>query len=405
MKKIVSAILLAFAISFFMPVHPAQAYFMSGAQERQVGNVVIEEFEKIHNTWDDPYVDKIAEELVKYNPDALNFDDGKHDRFLCYPKIMTGGVSMASETPGGQVYMHKELLDLVFSIPFDGKIHYKDQAPQDGTNLYHRAMLGAVMSHEFSHWHNDDFRRKIHAFYSDEELRDIVGQNMQFSSDGVYRLMMNIATSKEVHMKNADVSMDNERKADLMGQKLLSHTQFMSPGSMVGFLRRMELNEAQESNNSSYSFEVNYNPHPETAERIQNAKKYLADLSHDRVTFKGDSFYLDGKPFMGTGKMQGRVDVAAEDRTYFLAGQIARAINEGTFHKGMVKLIPVSGSQKDFKDATDCYMAFQTRAGKLFVADLLRLKKGEAAAIYAHEKRANWSDDAKFFMTFADSLS
>ena len=108
---------------------------------------------------------------------------------------------------------------------------------------------------------------------------------------------------------------------------------------------------------------------------------------------------------MGTGKMQGRVDVAAEDRTYFLAGQIARAINEGTFHKGMVKLIPVSGSQKDFKDATDCYMAFQTRAGKLFVADLLRLKKGEAAAIYAHENRANWSDDAKFFMAFADSLS
>ena len=257
MKKIVSAILLAFAISFFVPVHPAQAYFMSGEQERQVGNVVIEEFEKIHNTWDDPYVDKIAEELVKYNPDALNFDDGKHARFLRYPKIMTGGVSMASETPGGQVYMHKELLDLVFSIPFDGKIHYTDQAPQDGTNLYHRAMLGAVMSHEFSHWHNDDFRRKIHAFYSDDELKNIVGQNMQFSSDGVYRLMMNIANSKEVHMKNADVSMNDERNADLMGQKLLTHTQFMSPGSMVGFLRRMELNEAQESNNSSYSFEVN----------------------------------------------------------------------------------------------------------------------------------------------------
>lgn len=47
---------------------------------------------------------------------------------------------------------------------------------------------------------------------------------------------------------------------------------------------------------------------------------------------------------METEKIQGRDDVAAEDRTYFLAGQIARAINEGTFHKGMVKLIPVSSS-------------------------------------------------------------
>ena len=69
------------------------------------------------------------------------------------------------------------------------------------------------------------------------------------------------------------------------------------------------------------------NDHRSLSERYDVAIDYISKLSNGRVEIRNDLLYLDGQKFMGKGRLPARRDVTAYDRTIYVAGHLASAIN------------------------------------------------------------------------------
>ncbi|MBQ1416870.1 MAG: hypothetical protein IIY91_06115, partial [Selenomonas sp.] len=115
----------------------------------------------------------------------------------------------------------------------------------------------------------------------------------------------------------------------------------------------------------------------------------ISDYSFGRVTFRNQKFYLDGKPFFGTGTLQGTNKVSSLDRTYYVAGQIAKSIHQGSWGNNKIAFAKVYESDDiHTADITDVYLIFADHQTKSFgVIDRLKLKPNESIYLLGETDR------------------
>lgn len=358
----------------------AAAYTFSDSDEHFYGAILSDEYESASHAWDSPFLRGIQEELLQYNPSLLNFNDGRHSRYLLPVKESAAPAIDATTMPAGQIYITTQMVNFALTIPASGQIELRNRGVQNEENIYQRSMLGAVMAHECAHWYNRDFQRKIDTLYGDAGLQQLLGNDYkQRSADKLLAIMTDIACNKTE--ANAKISIANEYLADKQAVEFLNNSLKFSTGSLVSFLYRMKLNEGLYAVSGADNIDANpYNPHPDTAERIRRLEQQITDYSFGRVTFHNQKFYLDGKPFFGTGTLQGTNKVSSLDRTYFVAGQVANAIHKGCWGNGKIAFYIVYTSDNiHTANITDVYLTFadqQTRS--LGVIDRLKLEPNES---------------------------
>ncbi|MBQ5419634.1 MAG: M48 family metalloprotease [Selenomonas sp.] len=367
----------------------AAAYTISDSAEHFYGAILNDEYESSYHAWDNPFLQGIQAELVKYNPDLLNFNDGRHSRYLPPVKESAAAGIDATTLPAGQIYITTQMINFALTIPPSGNIELRNRGAANEENFYQRAMLGAVLAHECAHWYNRDFQRKIDTLYGDAGLQQLLGKNYQQpSADNILAIMTDIAYNKTA--ANARFSVASEYLADKQAVEFLNNSLMFSTGSLVSFLYRLKLNEDQVKFSGMETINMSeYNPHPDTAERIRRLEQQISDYSFGRVTFQNQKFYLDGKPFFGTGTLQGTNKVSSLDRTYYVAGQIAKSIHQGSWGNNKIAFAKVYESDDiHTADITDVYLIFADHQTKSFgVIDRLKLKPNESIYLLGETDR------------------
>jgi len=403
-RQSIMALALGAAITFSPTI--SDAYVFNDSQEHIIGEILANEYEIKAHSWHNPYLNIIAEELINHNSSKLNLNDGRHSRYLYPVKECTEPGLNATTVPSGRTYISSQMLDFVFSIPSDGEINYRSQGARKGSNLYQRSMMGAVLAHEFSHWYSRDFQRKIDTLYGEAGITKLIGKNHEATRDNLIIIMNDIATNQLI--AGGRFSIENEYLADKQAVEFLNNSQQLSAGSLISFLYRLQMNENKHIvagvNDKEVILANEYNPHPDTAERIRRLENQLTQLSNGRVTFRDKKFYLDGKPFLGTGTLKATNNVSSLDRTYYVAGQVANLIRENSF--GRVRLHPVNANEDENNpNTTEFYLVYDsTINNESRVLDKVSLAPSEALYVrdvVAAPKGYNFTDDAKLVSEIA----
>lgn len=379
----------------------SEAYVCNDASEHIYGNLINDEYANSVRSWDNNFISNIQAELVQYNSNKLNFDDGRHSRYLSPVKESSVPAVDAVTIPAGQIYVSTQMIDFTMTVSPDGKIDLRNQGVHNEENIYQRSMLASVIAHESSHWYNRDFQRKLDSFYGENGLQKLLGNNWATpTKENLELLMKDIAYNKT--SQNANFSVEGEYLADKQAVEFLNNTMKFSSGSLVSFLYRLKNHDNQYALPASAS-RINmteYNPHPDIDARINRLEKQISDYSYGRVTFNNQKFYLDGKPFMGTGVVQGTNKVSTLDRTYYVAGQIANIIHKGCFGTGKIAFYNVYNSD-DIHDAniTDVYLICADKEKNvLHIIDRLKLNPNESQYLLGDKERPSgyeYSYDAK----------
>ena len=366
----------------------SEAYVISDSDEHIYGNFLEDEYGNGVRSWNNDFIFSIQKELVESNPQALNFRDGVHSRYLYPVKECSENGIDASTLPSGRIFLSTQLIDFTMTIPSQDTIDYQNLAEYNEGSLYQCSMLGAVLAHESSHWYNRDFQRKIDNFYGEAGLKALLGSNWNTPSrDNIVTLMEDIAYNKT--QQNAQFSLEGEYLADKQALPFLYNCSRYSAGSLVSFLYRLDKNERKYDIQGIPTVSGNeYNPHPETLERIHRLEKQISDHSYGRITFKDKKFYLDGQPFMGTGYIKGSKTIGSSlDRTYYVAGQLADIIHNGYLGSGKFAFTEVYTNDNIHNaDIEDVYLTCAVGETRYFkVIDRLKLKPHEARYLMGDE--------------------
>ena len=214
LKKYIST--LCFAIMLFS-ANVTEAYVCSDNNEHIYGELIADEYANSVRSWENSFISDIQKELVEYNPDKLNLNDGRHSRYL-YPILESSVPAIDATTlPAGQIYVSSQMINFAMTIPSDGNVDLRNQGVFNEENIYQRSMLGAVIAHEASHWYNRDFQRKLEDFYGEEGLKKLLGDNWNNpTKDTLYLLMEDIANNKT---KNNSRSFNLFRRKFMYGKR------------------------------------------------------------------------------------------------------------------------------------------------------------------------------------------
>ncbi len=376
-------------VTALFAVNISEAYVISDDAEHIYGNYIEDEYANGVRSWDNPLLSRIQKELVEMNPTTLNFKDGAHSRYLYPIKESSVNEVDAVTLPSGRIFLSTQMIDYVMTIPSIEKIDYHNLAAYNEESFWQYSMLAAVIAHETSHWYNRDFQRKIDELYGEAGLKKLLGSDWNNpSSDNILALMTDIAYNQTA--KNAQFSVAGEYLADKQALTFLNNSTKFSPGSLVSFLYRLDKHEKRyDLKGVDIAVENEYNPHPDTLERIRRLEKLISEHSNGRVTFNNQKFYLDGQPFMGTGVIKGNDRVSTIDRTYFVAGQIADIIHNGELGSGKFAFTEVYTTDNIHNaDIKDIYLTCADGDTRYFkVIDRLKIKPNEARYLMGDDTR------------------
>lgn len=290
---VVAAVMLAGSMAtvpyIAFPQYAEAAKYISPDRERLNGQNFIAEQKKLHKVeklsptsyyWD------IMDKIIKANPNKLNYDDGKHDRWV-------SGLYWSEDTDqsnafsnGGYILVTAKKAYL--SSLYDDGEH--EAEPRDITeqpnNIYLISSFATDIAHELAHF----------------ECRDsaIIGDKRNPTKV--------------------------EYDADQEGMRLADAVPEYSMGAFVSnYFHERHL---------VYINDGKGDYHPSWKQYRDANRAYIEKISKGRVKLDEDCrLTVDGKLFMGTGYMPSSEYSDYRERTAYLAGQIASCIQRGIWKR------------------------------------------------------------------------
>lgn len=268
----------------------AEAGHRNADEERLSGQRMLEEHRQKHivtKAEKGSYAYEVQKNLIDYNQDRLNFDDGKHERWLEPIYLKRDHVEANAWSNGGIVIMTSQEGALCAYRSPDEEYSEGFTRKLERDNLIVSSNFASVLAHEFAHFANKDTM--------------LTGQS---------------------HKEN----IREELQADVDGMDMMAKVPQYSMGSMI----------------SIHLMERDYHPYPPSPDYPSNQEateycmKHLSKVAKGRVSLDNDMrMTVDGKLFMGDGWVHGgtKEEGNRRERTLYLAGQIASCINAGIWHK------------------------------------------------------------------------
>ena len=270
----------------------AEAGHRNADEERLSGQRMLEEHRQEHRivkAEKGSYLYDIQKTLIEDNPEILNFDDGKHERWL-QPVYTEKNTWPNAWSNGGVVILTSEELGICAYRNPDHEYPEGIQRKLEEKNLGTTSNIASVMAHEFAHFANKDTM--------------LTGQS---------------------HKENVR----EELQADTDGMDMLAKSLWYSPGSMIA----VHIMERE----YPYSVSPDY---PSNEQATKHCMDYLSKMSKGRVKLDDDMrLTVDGKLFMDDGWVHGgtKEEGNRTERTLYLAGQIASCIKANIWHKENLK--------------------------------------------------------------------
>lgn len=318
MIKHIKKVLLGFALANTMFVNVAFAN-ITATPEQEVG---LADASLDNIGWvffQHPSATQILEEVIENNEDKLRIYTNDNRRGIPGIYLTYQQVGNSYTTTGGRIIIST---DFVNELLYNQAKGYSEKMGS-GT-YYQQSVLAAIVAHECSHWYRNDGIRRMNLLFNGTKYEKTV-QN--YINNGEYLSALRLEDKYIAELSPSDVefyrkdSMEMEERADRDGMEFLARSTKFSVGGMASFLRK--------TRDDSDIADDDTNLHPQIASRYQQVLNYIANISNGRVVVKNDLLYLDGKKFMGTGKLPARRDITSYDRTMYVAGQLASAIRYG----------------------------------------------------------------------------
>ena len=288
--------ILAMVLSFGLDASVSEARFvdLSVAEERRI---VQQEITKLKNDPNvtaiksNPDLTRIQKEIVNANPNVLWFEDGRHDYFLRPIQEMTRSDDDGSSFNLGDGYIFINTADLRY---INGIYPAMSGRPNNPWNIYNNSELAFVIAHEIGHWKNTEKARC-----------------------------------------SAEERISYENSADRASLELTEGTAFYGyGGELIEMSRNISTADVQDLKNDKN--------HASPQTRFNATADYVSRASNGRIKIdiKGNCTY-DGKPIFLANKSKQVpfhanspvIDVIQEERTMYVAGQIAFAIKYGVWNE------------------------------------------------------------------------
>lgn len=285
-----SIIFAIFSVFLFLP-SPVSAHFFSDYDEQMAAYEALQKDKQLYDMQQaapDSIMQMMQNSLVRWNPQYLNINDGKHKRWLEPFWIMGGSENRNAASIGGFVEISEGYARLCNTVYRNG-VPTDNLRPNKPRNIANNSSIAAIFAHECAHFAHEDWKRASY-----RETR------------GAY---------------NAELA------ADALGMEFLSNTPEYSPGSAITVRLR----------NSDTQYTQNTGRHPSNATRIEKEREILRKMSKGRVAVKQSGrTSIDGKLVNGTGFLPDSDDSDSVERTLYVAGQIASAIKKGKWQKKLL---------------------------------------------------------------------
>lgn len=297
----------------------ADAYTVRNAdEERLSGQRMImkhrAEGNEVSKVGRDSFLDHISRRIVAFNSDKLNFDDGQHDRWLEQVYLENDSDKGNAWSNGGVTIITRREVDLAtMHEPDATKYTRAFNRGYSSGKIGAASNVASVLAHEYAHFARKD---SMHVGLTNKENRGA------------------------------------ETEADLLGMDFLVRIPEYSPGSMIYFHVVEDENGYWGGNNGDET--VTDYAYPFTLDMAVNDADYLKKMSNGRVvlTHKLDKKYgqwrclhlsVDGKNIGDDkGVLPNCVLASANERTAYLAGQIAASIKMGIWKKSALEIIEKS---------------------------------------------------------------
>ena len=317
------------AVMAFFQTTVTEAHILSNSEEWSIGRQASLKYESINYCVEDSDLEEIYQDILNSN----NLPQKSQNRSFQDLKLSNEATVNAFELPGGFIYVTRQMKNFLLDSP-------------------DRSALAFVIAHEMSHHINEDYLRKYDKKFTTGFLFDLLAPKLQ----GYESLYANAAEDLITTLNSRQMNFRTEQQADEKGLDLLIKTDNYSPGgSAIFFSRLIELEKTLKfTNNFTY-------PHSKSDVRLKRSLDQIKTISNGRVEIKDNKFYLDGQLVGKTGLVplvEGEKMTELE-KTYLVAGNIAKAIARGEWKKDNI----YSLYSKYFEDCT-------MKAGEIFIGKL-----------------------------------
>ena len=292
----------ATAAGYVLAPNQAEAKMASPEQERKWAKKAQEDDAKkyrIEQSEPGSPLRHIQDQLIKYNSDRLNYDDGKHDRWLEPVWLGFGDIPTTGWSQGGYVMIPNKTVTIANGR--QGVLNHQENVNND-YNIYNNSNIAETLAHEFAHFANND--------------------------------------SRKGSVSKSSTSIACELKADATAREFLANVPEYSMGSQLPCYAQGRWNGVDRK--------LGYKTHPSDQERFRAIADDVRKISNGRVSVDNElHLTVDGKLFMGTGYVQTTDEADKKIRTAYLAGQIATCIQKGIWNRDY---IAYNAENKIFKD-------------------------------------------------------
>lgn len=291
-------------------------YSITPQQEQSLADFIINE-ENIMLYDDCEILERVQKKLADENGLTVS-EEASAKGGLQKARLSKDWIPNAFSFPAGLTIVTEGALEDCFHNYGSGA----DTNYESGHHLYGESRLAGVLAHEMGHWSRTDYLIGIAAT---GEGKDFMEQTRRAISESDWEKLTSLADETILNGQRAEKYrksyLKREKAADNLAMGFLAKSEAFSPGSLAYFLITHDIKDEELLDSA---------PHPSLDDRLGIIFGWMKDVSGGRVSVGKDRrLYLDGIPFRGTGLMHEAEGADPEEKTLYLAGQLAKAVNLG----------------------------------------------------------------------------